>query len=51
MSGRFVPRAELIELCRRERDRFETWSSLLVDRLDDVLASDLSLEEVFAARA
>ena len=51
MSGRFVPRAELTELCRRERDRFETWSSLLVDRLDDVLASDLSLEEVFAARA
>jgi predicted NUDIX family phosphoesterase len=29
---------------------FETWSGLLVDRLDDVLASDLSLEEVFAAR-
>jgi predicted NUDIX family phosphoesterase len=51
MSGRFVPKAELLELCRRERARFETWSSLLIDRLDDVLASDLSLEEVFAARA
>jgi len=51
MSGRFVPKSELRELCRTERDRFETWSSLLVDRLDDVLASDLSLEEGFAARA
>jgi len=51
MSGRFVPKAELQELCRRERARFETWSSLLIDRIDDVLASDLSLEEVFAARA
>jgi predicted NUDIX family phosphoesterase len=51
MSGRFVPKAELLDLCRRERARFETWSSLLIDRLDDVLASDLSLEEVFAARA
>ena len=51
MSGRFVATGELRDLCRRERARFETWSSLLIDRLDDVLASDLSLEEVFAARA
>jgi predicted NUDIX family phosphoesterase len=51
MSGRFVATGELRDLCRRERARFESWSSLLIDRLDDVLASDLSLEEVFAARA
>jgi predicted NUDIX family phosphoesterase len=51
MHGRFVPRAELAELCRRERARFESWSSLLIDRLDEVLASDLPLEQGFAAGA
>jgi len=51
MDGRFVPRAELLELHRRERDRFETWSSLLIDQLDAVLAADLALEEAFAAPA
>lgn len=37
MDGRFVARAALRELCRRERDRFETWSSLLIDELDSLL--------------
>ncbi len=49
MEGRFVARAELLELHRRERARFETWSSLLLDQLDAVLAADLSLEDGFAA--
>ncbi len=49
MEGRFVPRAELLELHRGERARFETWSSLLIDQLDAVLAADLPLEETFAA--
>ena len=51
MDGRFVTRAELLELHRRERDRFETWSSLLIDQLDSVLAADLALEDAVAAPA
>jgi predicted NUDIX family phosphoesterase len=51
MEGRFLPRAELLDLHRRERARFETWSSLLLDRFEDVLAADLSLEDGFAAAA
>jgi predicted NUDIX family phosphoesterase len=51
MEGRFVPRAELLDRHRRERERFETWSSLLLDQLDAVLAADLSLEDAFAAPA
>jgi hypothetical protein len=27
----------LRELCSTERDTFETWSAMLVDRIDDVL--------------
>jgi predicted NUDIX family phosphoesterase len=49
MDGRFVPRAELLELHRSQRARFETWSSLLIDQLDLVLAAELPLEEAFAA--
>lgn len=45
MEGRFVPRAELLELHRTARERFETWSSLLLDQLDAVLAADLPLAE------
>lgn len=45
MDGRFVARAELLELHRTQRDRFETWSSLLLDRLDAVLAADLPLAD------
>ncbi len=43
MEGRFVPRAELLALHREQRERFETWSSLLLDQLDAVLAADLPL--------
>jgi predicted NUDIX family phosphoesterase len=37
MSGGFVGRADLLELHARSRDRFEGWSALLLDRLDEVL--------------
>jgi predicted NUDIX family phosphoesterase len=37
LTGGFVPAEELARLCRDERDTFETWSALLVDRLPDVL--------------
>lgn len=49
MDGRFVPRAELLGLHRGERDRFESWSSLLLDQLEAVLAADLPLADAFAA--
>jgi predicted NUDIX family phosphoesterase len=49
MDGRFVTRAELLALHRDQRARFETWSSLLLDQLDAVLAADLPLEDAFAA--
>lgn len=45
MEGRFVPRAALQELHRTARERFETWSSLLIDQLDAVLAADLPLAD------
>jgi len=38
MSGSFLARDELLELHAGERDRFESWSALLIDRLDEVLA-------------
>jgi predicted NUDIX family phosphoesterase len=38
MSGGFVGRADLLDLHARSRDRFEGWSALLLDRLDEVLA-------------
>jgi predicted NUDIX family phosphoesterase len=38
MSGTFVPRGDLLRLHARERDSFEGWSALLLDRLDEVLA-------------
>lgn len=37
LSGGFVPAEELVRVCRDERDTFETWSALLVDRLAEVL--------------
>ncbi len=49
MEGRFVTRSELQELHRTQRERFETWSSLLIDQLDAVLAADLPLAEAFRA--
>jgi predicted NUDIX family phosphoesterase len=39
LVGGFAPVAELARLCRDERATFETWSALLIDRLDDVLRS------------
>jgi predicted NUDIX family phosphoesterase len=37
LSGGFVAAEELARLCRGERDTFESWSALLVDRLAEVL--------------
>lgn len=37
MTGGFIGRQELLELHRDERDSFEGWSALLLDRLDEVL--------------
>jgi predicted NUDIX family phosphoesterase len=39
LEGRFVPLAEVKELARTQRERFETWSALILDRLDEVLAA------------
>jgi predicted NUDIX family phosphoesterase len=39
LVGGFTPAADLARLCRDERATFETWSALLVDRLDDVLTT------------
>ena len=36
LEGSFAPRAEVLRLLREERDRFETWSALLLDRLDEI---------------
>ena len=38
LEGGFVARAALREMARNERERFETWSALIVDRLDEALA-------------
>jgi len=38
MCGSFVSRTELLELHARERESFEGWSALLLDRLDEVVA-------------
>ena len=35
LEGSFVPRAEVLRLLREERPRFETWSALLLDRLEE----------------
>ncbi len=37
LEGEFVSRAALGEMLANERDRFETWSSLILDRMDDAL--------------
>ncbi len=49
MEGRFVSRAELLALHRAQRERFETWSALLLDQLDAVLAAELPLGEALGA--
>jgi predicted NUDIX family phosphoesterase len=36
LEGSFTPRAEVLRLLAAERPRFETWSALLLDRLDDL---------------
>ncbi len=38
MTGGFVHRDELRAMHRDERDSFESWSALLIDKLDEVLA-------------
>jgi len=38
MSGSFMGRSELRALCARDRESFESWSALLIDRLDEVIA-------------
>ena len=38
LEGHFVGRAELEELARAEGGRFETWSALIIQRLDQALA-------------
>lgn len=37
LHGAFIARPALQELAARERERFESWSALIIDRLDDVL--------------
>ncbi len=37
LDGRFVALAEVQRLCREERGSFETWSSLVIDRLDELI--------------
>ncbi|MBI1854000.1 MAG: hypothetical protein HYR85_26985 [Planctomycetes bacterium] len=39
MGGGFRPLAEMRQTFERERPRFETWSSLILDRIDDALAA------------
>ena len=37
LEGEFVSRETIRDLLANERDRFETWSSLILDRLDEAL--------------
>ena len=37
LEGSFSPRTEVLARLARERDRFETWSALLLDRLDEAV--------------
>jgi predicted NUDIX family phosphoesterase len=37
LTGGFVAAGELRRLCAAERDTFETWSALIVDRLGEIL--------------
>ncbi len=39
LEGSMTPREEVLRLLRDERPRFETWSALLLDRLDEVLGA------------
>jgi len=50
MSGSFVSRKELLESCRRKRETFETWSALLLDRIDEVLAWTTPLDSYSPTR-
>jgi predicted NUDIX family phosphoesterase len=38
MTGSFMGRPELREMCAADRESFESWSALLIDRLDEVIA-------------
>jgi predicted NUDIX family phosphoesterase len=38
MTGSFMSRDDLLDLHARERDSFENWSALLLDRFDEVLS-------------
>jgi predicted NUDIX family phosphoesterase len=37
LEGEFVPREKIRDLLTNERDRFETWSALILDRMDEAL--------------
>ena len=37
LEGEFVTRDALRELLANERDRFETWTALILDRMDEAL--------------
>ena len=37
LEGSFSPRSEVLARLARERERFETWSALLLDRLDEAV--------------
>jgi predicted NUDIX family phosphoesterase len=39
LEGGFEPRSAVLERLRSDRSRFETWSALLLDRLDEVIPS------------
>ena len=36
LEGSFAPRAEVLRLLREERERFESWSALLLDRIEEI---------------
>ena len=49
LEGSFVDRAELEELASAEGGRFETWSALIIERLDEALRSGFT--RPFVARS
>lgn len=51
MTGSFVGRDELMALHARERGTFESWSALLLDRLDEVLAWRRDVSSIPTPRA
>jgi hypothetical protein len=38
LEGSFVSRATLVDIAAKEPERFETWSALIISRLDALLA-------------